>query len=103
MRFTPSFLHGFVTLFTWLTKKCCEAFLQEMHREVLIGAKQGNSVPGLLLHYITALVIPTTKHAISKRLTSDKQKARLLIAQGAEAISAKVTSDKRVRCERYPR
>ena len=60
MRFTPSFLHGFVTLFTWLTKKCCEAFLQEMHREVLIGAKQGNSVPGLLLHYITALVIPTT-------------------------------------------
>ena len=29
---TPSFLHGFATLFTWLSKKCCEAFLQEMHR-----------------------------------------------------------------------
>ena len=34
---TPSFLHGFVTLFTWLTKKCYEAFLQEMHRQVLFG------------------------------------------------------------------
>ena len=32
---TPSFLHGFVTLFTWLSKKCYEAFPQEMHREVL--------------------------------------------------------------------
>ena len=44
----------------------------------------------------------TTKRAISKQPTSDKQKGRLLIAQGAEAISSKVSSDKRVRCERYP-
>ena len=36
----PSFLHGFVTLFTWLSKKCYEAFQQEMHREVPIGAKE---------------------------------------------------------------
>ena len=26
------FLHGFVTLFTWLIKKCCEALQQEMQR-----------------------------------------------------------------------
>ena len=37
--FPPSFLHGFVILFTWLTKKCCEAFLQEMHRQVLFFGK----------------------------------------------------------------
>ena len=33
----PSFLHGFVTLFYKPCKKCYEAFLQEMHRQVLFG------------------------------------------------------------------
>ena len=37
----------------------------------------------LVIHFLCS-----TKRAISKRLTSDKRKGRLLIAQGAEAISA---------------
>jgi len=48
------------------------------------GLKKGiNGSWGLVIHFLCS-----TKRAISKRLTNDKRKAHLLIAQGARAISA---------------
>ena len=37
----PSFLHGFVTLFTWLTKKCYEAFCKKCIGRYYLGASAG--------------------------------------------------------------
>lgn len=54
-----------------------------------MNAESGHWIMGILvIHFLCS-----TKLAISKRLTSDKRKAHLLIAQGAEAISARGTSD----------